>query len=88
MQAKMENQMFTAQSRRNKDLWSSLYITDIPIHTRTNDVYTKIDHFCADVLAEGGLGIKDFSIQRNCILGFWEFKVVTEFELMKFDVKD
>ena len=49
----MENQMFTAQSRRNKDLWSSLYITDIPIHTRTNDVYTKIDHFCADVLAEG-----------------------------------
>lgn len=84
----MENQMFTAQSRRNKDLWSSLYITDIPIYTRTNDVYTNVEIFCNSVLAEDGLGIKDFSIQRNCILGFWEFKVVTEFELMKFDVKD
>ncbi len=88
MQAKMENQIFVAQNKRHKDLWSSLYITDIPIYAYTNNVYTNVEIFCNNILTKDGMGIKEFSIQRNCILGFWEFKVITDFELMEFDVKD
>lgn len=100
MKAKMLNQLFqkgkvrtelTQTERKSskeldKDIWSTVYITDMPIQILTETAYSRINVFLARTLESSD--IKEFSIERNGMLGFWQFTVMTYKEVTKFDITD
>ena len=100
MKAKMLNQLYQRGKERSelkaferkssreldKDIWSTVYITDMPIQTLTETAYSKIDAFLKEILIDSE--IKDFAIERNGMLGFWQFTVMTYKEVTKFDITD
>ena len=61
--------------------WFTSYITDIPIVTDTDTAKEEIIAFCRKNL-EPHLNVKgDLTLERNCLLGYWQFTLMTLSEL-------
>lgn len=98
MKAKMLNQLvqraketltkYEKKSGRDlgRDMWSTVYITDIPVQTLTDDVIVMIQNFILQHFDDKD--VKDFTIERNGMLGFWEFTVITFVEVTEFDITE
>lgn len=96
MKAKMLNQLIqrgkeklTKYEKRSgrdldKDIWSTVYITDIPIQTLTDEAILMIHDFIEKHLDDKD--VKDFTVERNGMLGFWQFTVLTFKEVTDFDI--
>lgn len=96
MKAKMLNQLFQkgketltkyekkAGKDLDRDMWSTVYITDIPIQTLTAEAISKIKKFTDTHL--GNKEMRDFTVERNGMLGFWQFTVITFEEVIEFDI--
>ena len=98
MKAKMLNQLFQrgkethkkAEKARDldKDIWSTVYITDIPIQTLTDEAWESVKDFIERHFADfTDREIEDtFTMERNGMLGFWQFTVLTVREVTEVDI--
>lgn len=96
MKAKMLNQLIqrgkeklTKYEKRSgrdldKDIWSTVYITDIPMQTLTDEAVLLIHNFIERHFDDKD--VKDFTLERNGMLGFWQFTVMTFQEVTDFDI--
>lgn len=97
MKAKMLNQVVQRgrdksskwEKRRNldKNLWSTAYITDIPIQTLTDIAEQKIEDFI-DLCFKIDDELIDLTLERNGMLGFWQFTIITTCEIIDFEIED
>jgi hypothetical protein len=95
MKAKMLNQLIQRSEERklskyekkvrhlDLDLWSTSYITDIPIEELTDVAERKIEDFVLNNIGEA----MDIMLERNGMLGYWQFTVVTTWEVTNFDIE-
>lgn len=94
MKAKMLNQTyhdkldktskFEKKKNLDKDLWSTSYITDIVISTCTKDAVSQIKAFIARQFGD----VLDIAFERNGMTGFWQFTIISDFEVMDFDIAE
>lgn len=94
MKAKMLNQIVQRgkekttkyERKRNldKDLWSTSYVTNIKIDVMTDDAEQTIENFCEKHF--GDKNIFDVTIERNGMLGFWQFTIITAKENTDFEI--
>lgn len=64
------------------DRWFTSYITDIPIATDTDTAKKEIIEFCQQNLDKQlNVGLGDLTLERNCLLGYWQFTLMTLSEL-------
>lgn len=70
----------------DKDIWSTVYITDIPIQILTDEAVTMINDFIERHFKDKE--VKDFTVERNGMLGFWQFTVMTFKEVTEFDIEE
>lgn len=94
MKAKMLNQTyhdkldktskFEKKKNLDKDLWSTSYITDIVISTCTKDAVSQIKAFISRQFGDA----LDVSFERNGMTGFWQFTIISDFEVMDFDIAE
>lgn len=101
MKIKLESQSFQKAKKRtdryerkhNKDidLWSSQYVTDLDMNLPTYDVYGLVEefidrHFLDEEYPENK--VFGIDIMRNGMLGLWEFRVITNFEVLLFEYSE
>lgn len=98
MKAKMLNQIiqigketltkYEKKSGRNldRDMWSTVYITDIPIQILTKEATVTIQDFIDRHFDDKE--VEDFTMERNGMLGFWQFTVITFQEVTEFDITE
>ncbi len=85
MKAKFLNQTF--REGKKCDLWTTIYITDIPIKEPTAIVLKKVNDFVTRQKMRPCMGNSgEIRLQRDGMLGFWQFIIVTEKELDYTDI--
>lgn len=94
MKAKMLNQTyhdkldkttkFDKKQNKDKDLWSTSYISDIPISTCTKDATSQIKAFISRQFGDA----LDIAFERNGMTGFWQFTIISDYEVMDFDIAE
>lgn len=90
MQAKMQHQSF--DKRQAGGFWNTTYITDMSMEVPTADAWDKIVKFVKKHIATKEAILpkqeKSITIERNGMFGLWQFSVITNAEIMLWDISD
>lgn len=95
MNAQMINQRFQFAKKNptkyeiekflDADRWITTYITSLPIETPTSEVREIIKDFAREHI-EKLITNDDLTLERNAMLGYWQFSVTTFSEVTKFKI--
>lgn len=69
------------------DLWRSQYVTDLPMKVPTDEAYDLIYSFiCSRLNYDTNEGILEVTLERNGLIGLWQFTVLTDYEIAIFEI--
>lgn len=83
-QAKSKTTKYERRKNFDKKRWQSTYVSNLPMEILTDDAFAFIQNFVYNQFSD----VLDIVIERNCMVGFWQFTVITSSEITDYEISD